>query len=193
MLRPLLVSAAVAAGLALTTRPAPAQMHHDMPEPPAGSCDLCAPQLSLDGAALFRADAALPSAGSPKTTALVRARLEVGSFVPHVGLFSQMEFTPSDGPTPAIQFGLALWAMRRQSPLNLSAGIGFTDYREGVGETRPGAFVMHGWGQLRLQYRTPVHDVTLYAQAGAPLISGGRASYQLGGSHPLAPYKLHLP
>lgn len=186
---------AVVAGLALVNRGAAAQMHEHDPgnyDKP-GSCDLCAPRVYLDGAALFRAAADLPSATSDKTTPLVRARLEVGSFVPHVGLFSQMEFTPSDGPTPTIQFGLKLWAFARASALNASLELGGTDYRQGIGETSPGAFVFRGWSQLGAQYRTPLHEVTLYAQAGAPWLTTARVRYQVGVSHPLAPYKLHIP
>ncbi len=193
MLRSFLKSIAVASGLALAARPATAQMHHDMAEPPRGSCDLCSPRVYLDGAALFRASATLPSATADKTTPLVRARLEIGSFVPRVGLFSQMEFTPSDGPTPALQLGLEVWALPSGRAFNASAGLGLSDYRQGIGEQTPGAFVMRGWAQARVQYRSPVHELTLYAQSGVPFASGARARYQLGISHPLAPYKLHLP
>ncbi len=193
MLRSILQSVAVAAGLALGAWPAAAQMHHDVAEPAKGGCDLCSPRLYVDGAALFRAGATLPSAGSDKTTPLVRARLEVSSFVPHVGLFSQMEFTPADGPTPDLQFGLALWALEPYSAFNVSGGLGISDYRQGIGDPTPGAFVMHGWGQVRAQYRSLVHELTVYAQAGVPFVTMARVSYQLGVSHPLAPYKLHLP
>lgn len=193
MFRSVLQSVALAAGLALGARPAAAQMHHDMAEPEQGSCDLCAPRLYVDGAALFRAGAALPSASGDKTTPLVRARLEVSSFLPHVGLFSQMEFTPADGPTPALQFGLALWALELHSAYNISAGLGITDYRQGIGEQTPGAFVMRGWGQVRAQYRSPVHELTVYAQGGVPFVTTARVRYQLGISHPLAPYTLHVP
>jgi hypothetical protein len=193
MLRSILQSLALAAGLALGARPAAAQMHHDMAEPERGSCDLCAPRLYVDGAALFRAGAALPSAQSDKTTPLVRGRLEVSSFVPHVGLFSQMEFTPADGPTPDLQFGLALWALQPHSAFNVSGGLGLTDYRQGIGEETPGAFVLRGWGQVRGQYRSPLHELTLYAQGGVPFAGAARVRYQVGVSHPLAPYKLHVP
>ena len=193
MLRSILQSVGTAAGLALAAWPAAAQMHHDTPEPAKGSCDLCSPRLYVEGAALFRAGAALPSAESDKTTPLVRARLEVSSFVPRVSLFSQMEFTPADGPTPDLQFGLALWALEPRSAFNVSGGLGITDYRQGIGEQTPGAFVMRGWGQVRAQYRSRVHELTVYAQGGVPFVTTARVRYQLGISHPLAPYKLHLP
>lgn len=195
MPRSVLTLLAVAAGLMLATHPAAAQMHQheaaDYDKP--GNCDLCAPRLYVDGAALFRAAADLPSASSDKTTPLVRARLEVGTFVPHVGLFSQMEFMPSDGPSPTIQFGVRLWALDRSSALNASLGLGGADYRQGIGETSPGAFVMRGWSELTAQYRSPLHEVTLYAQAGVPWLKTARVRYQVGVSHPLAPYKLHIP
>ena len=195
MPRSVLTLLAVGAGLMLATRTAAAQMHQH--EPPdydkPGNCDLCAPRLYFDGAALFRAAADLPNAASDKTTPLLRARLEVGTFVPHVGLFSQMEFTPSDGPSPTIQFGVRLWALARSSALNASLELGASDYRQGIGETSPGAFVMRGWSELTAQYRSPLHEVTLYAQAGVPWLQTARVRYQVGVSHPLAPYKLHIP
>ncbi len=193
MLRFVLKPLALAAGLALTARAAAAQMHHETAEPPRGSCDLCSPRLYVDAAALLRAGATLPSAESDKTTPLVRARLEVSSFLPHVGLFSHMEFTPADGPTPTLQFGLAVWALNARSVVNVSGGLGITDYRQGIAEQTPGAFVMRGWGHVAAQYRSPLHEIAVYAQVGVPFASAARPRYQLGVSHPLAPYKLHLP
>ena len=186
---------ALAVGLALATRPAPGQMHqHDSTDyDKPGNCHLCAPRLFIEGAALFRSGTDLPSATSDETTPLVRARLDVGSFVPHLGLFSQVEFTPADGPTPTIQFGLQLWARPRSSAVNASVELGATDYRQGIGESSPGAFVMRGWAQLTARYRSPIHELTLYAQAGVPSLSTARVRYQLGLSHPLAPYKLEIP
>src|SRR5689334_2514508 len=83
---------ALAMGLALATRPARGQMHqHDSTDyDKPGNCHLCAPRLFIEGAALFRSGTDLPSATSDETTPLVRARLDVGSFVPHLGLFSQV-------------------------------------------------------------------------------------------------------
>ena len=193
MLRSVLKPIALAAGLALATRPATAQMQHEMASPPQASCDLCSPRLYVDAAALFRAGAALPSAESDKTTPLVRGRLEVSSFLPHVGLFSHMEFTPADGPTPTLQFGLAAWALNAHSTVNVSGGLGVTDFRQGIAEQSPGAFVLRGWGHVAAQYRSPLHELTVYAQAGTAFAGGARPRYQLGVSHPLAPYKLHLP
>ena len=195
MCRSVLTLWAVAVGLTLATRPVTGQTHqHDIADyDKPGSCDLCAPRLYLDGAALFRSGADLPSATSDQTTPLVRARLEIGTFVPQVGVFSQMEFTPADGPTPDIQFGVQLWAVRRTSAVNATVGIGVTDYRQGIGEPSPGAFVARGWGQVRAQYRSPLHELTLYGQVGVPFTNTSRVRYQVGVSHPLAPYKLHIP
>ncbi len=193
MFRTLLQSIACAAGLAVAAGPLTAQMHHEMAGEPRGDCDLCTPRLYLDGAVLFRAPASLPTATADETTPLVRARLEVSSFVEHVALFSQMEFTPADGPTPTLQFGLEISALRLNSNFNLTVGLGVADYRQGQGEQSPAAFVVRGWSQVGARYHTPLHEVTVYGQAGVPFSSAGRPLYQLGVSHPLAPYKLHLP
>ena len=187
-----LLALVLAAGLGLTARPVAAQMSHTMDSGPHRGCDLCAPQVSLDAGALLRSAPLLPAGGSDATTPLVRARVDVGTFVPHVGLFTTMEFTPQDGPTPTLTLGLTLWARPRDSRWNITGGLGLIDYRQGIGESTPGAFVMRGWGQIDVSYRTPLHELTAYGQAGVP--SGGirRATYQIGVSHPLAPYKLHL-
>jgi hypothetical protein len=195
MPRSVLTLLAVAAGLTLAANDAPAQMHqHDSGDyDKPGTCDLCTPRAYVDGAALFRSTADLPSAASDKTTPLVRARLEIASFLPHVGLYSQMTFTPADGTTPEIELGLKVWALRRASAFNVAVGLGAIDYREGIGERSPGAFVMRGWSELSAQYRSPLHEITLYAQAGIPWLRTARGRYQVGLSHPLAPYKLHIP
>lgn len=185
MLRTLIRIVAVAAGLGLAARPTAAQMHEH-------GCDLCAPQLSIDAGALLRSAAVLPAGTSDKTTPLVRARFEIETPVSHLGLFGAMEFTPKDGPTPTLTFGLKLWARPRYSSWNVTGGIGLTDYREGITESTPGAFVMRGWSELGVRYHTPLHELTLYGQAGVPFGGIRRVTYQVGVSHPLAPYKLHL-
>jgi len=187
-----LLALVLVASLGLVAWPAAAQMHHPMDSGAKRDCDLCAPLLSVDAGALLRSAAVLPASGSDETTPLVRARLEVESFVPHVGLFSTMEFTPADGVTPTLTLGLKLWARPRSSRWNITGGLGLIDYRQGINEPTAGAFVMRGWGQIDVSYHTPLHELTVYGQAGAP--SGGvrRATYQIGISHPLAPYKLHL-
>ena len=185
MLRTLFRIVAVAAGLGLAARAAAAQMHEH-------GCDLCAPQLSIDAGALLRSAAVLPAGTSDRTTPLVRARLEVETPAPHLGLFGTMEFTPKDGPTPTLTFGLKLRARPRHSSWNVTGGIGLTDYREGITESTPGAFVMRGWGEVGARYHTPLHELTLYGQAGMPFGGVRRVTYQVGVSHPLAPYKVHL-
>jgi len=91
MLRTLFRIVAVAAGLGLAARAAAAQMHEH-------GCDLCAPQLSIDAGALLRSAAVLPAGTSDRTTPLVRARLEVETPAPHLGLFGTMEFTRKTVP-----------------------------------------------------------------------------------------------
>src|SRR5712691_7930333 len=193
MFRSVLKLAAIAVGISLAAGPATAQMHHGTTDEQYADCHLCAPRLAIEGAALFRAATSLPTATADQTTPLVRARLEVSSFIEHVGLFSQMEFAPADGPTPTLQFGLEISALRPNSNFNVTVGLGVADYRQGQGEQSPGAFVVRGWSQVGARYHTPLHEVTVYGQAGVPFSSAGRLLYQVGVSHPLAPYKLHLP
>lgn len=166
-----------------------AQSHHAAES--ADKCTICAPRLALEGAALWRTQEQLPSVGSSQTAALLRAEFTAMLGIPHVGLFSTMEFVPADGPTPTITGGLMLSPLPASSRFEITGGLGFIDARQGIGESSPGAYVVRGWGQLGMQYRTPVHELALYAQVGAPLSGGNHVSYQIGLSHPLAPYTFH--
>jgi hypothetical protein len=184
-------AALVAWAMILGAAPAAAQMQHgEMYE--EGKCTICGPQLSLDGAMLRRTAQQLPRFGADRTALLLRARVEAGSFIRRVGLFATMEFTPADGPSPTITAGLQAWLLDRGGAFNVTGGLGFGDAREGVGEASPGAYVARGWGQVGVRYRTPVHELSIYGQAGAAFSGSRRVSYQLGISHPLAPYTFHL-
>jgi hypothetical protein len=177
------------AALAVIPALAAAQSHHAAGS--AENCTICMPRLSLAGAALWRTQEQLPSVGSSRTAALLRAEFSATLGISQVGLFSTMEFVPADGPSPTITGGLLLSPLPASSRFSLTAGLGFIDARQGVGESSPGAYVVRGWGQLGMQYRTPVHELALYAQAGAPFSGDRQFSYQIGLSHPLAPYTFH--
>ena len=166
-----------------------AAQHHGAE--PSDKCTICAPRLALEGAALWRAQEQLPSAGASQTAALLRAEFTAMLGIPHVGLFSTMEFVPADGPTPTITGGLMLAPLPATSRFGIAGGVGFIDARQGIGESNPGAYVVRGWGQIGMQFRTPVHELALYAQAGVPFSGSQRVSYQIGLSHPLAPYTFH--
>jgi hypothetical protein len=49
------------------------------------------------------------------------------------------------------------------------------------------------WAQAVIGWRTPIHDLAPFVQFGMPLRDGARAEWYLGASHPLAPYRFHLP
>lgn len=177
------------ASLAVCATVAAAQSHHAAES--ADKCTICAPRLSLDGAALWRTEKQLPSVGSSQTAVLLRAEFTAMLGIPHVGLFSTMEFVPADGPSPSITGGLMLSPLPASSRFSITGGLGFIDARQGIGESNPGEYVVRGWGQLGMQFRTPVHELSLYAQAGAPFSGSKQVSYQIGLSHPLAPYTFH--
>jgi len=74
--------------LAVYPTVAAAQSHHAAES--ADKCTICAPRLSLDAAALWRTENQLPSVGSNRTAALLRAEFTATLGNPHVGLFSTM-------------------------------------------------------------------------------------------------------
>ncbi|HKV71633.1 MAG TPA: hypothetical protein VJN62_10315, partial [Gemmatimonadales bacterium] len=51
-----------------------------------------------------------------------------------------------------------------------------------------------GWAQAVVAYRTPIHELTPFIQAGRALTSQvQRSEFLFGIAHPLAPYRLHFP
>lgn len=182
---------AATCGLAFAA-PASAQMQHGGEMHGEGKCTICAPLIAFDAAALRRTSEQLPSFDADRTALVIRARVEAGTFLRRLGLFATMEFTPADGPSPTITAGVTAWLLPRGRAFNVSGGLGFSDARDGVGEASPGAYVARGWGQVGVQYRTPIHELSLYGQAGAAFSGSKRVLYQLGVSHPLAPYTFHL-
>lgn len=175
----------------VTWTPAVGQMQHKMSGEDA-TCTLCAPWVFAEGAVAYRADAALPAATSDNWTPLVRAIVEVGTPVRHVGLFAHVEVAPRDGATPTLVYGGQLWLLPRFKRFNLTGGVGLVHRRNGIGETRPGAFEVRGWGHVGAEYLLPIHEVSLYAQAGTAFTGEGKISYQVGLRHPIAPWRAHL-
>ncbi len=180
----------LALSLAAST-PAVAQMRHEMPSQGSG-CTLCAPWVFAEGGALYRSNEALPSATSDNWTPLVRAIVEVGTPTRHVGFFTHLEFAPGDGGTPTLAYGAQIWLFPRFQRFNLTGGAGLIHRRNGIGEPRPGAFQVRGWGHMGAEYQLPFHELSLYGEAGTAFNGEAKLSYQLGIRHPIAPWRAHL-
>jgi hypothetical protein len=170
---------------------AAAQMHHESSSQDK-ACTFCAPWIFAEGGALYRGNPALPDATSDNWTPLLRAIVELGTPNRHVGLFAHLEIAPKDGATPTLTYGAQLWLLPRFSRFNLTGGVGLAHRRNGIGETRPGAFELRGWGQVGAEYLLPLHELSVYAEAGTPFSGAAKLSYQVGLRHPIAPWRAHL-
>ncbi|MBI3982799.1 MAG: hypothetical protein HY337_07795 [Gemmatimonadetes bacterium] len=155
-------------------------------------CTLCAPWVYAEGAALYRSNEGLPAGLSENWTPLVRAVVELGTPIRHVGFFTHLEFAPDDGATPTLTYGAQLWLLPRFKRMNLTGGVGLIHRRNGIGEDRPGAFEARGWAHAGAEYQTPIHEIALYAQAGTAFNGETGLTYQVGIRHPIAPWKAHL-
>lgn len=169
-----------------------AQHMHDEATAATNCRTFCKPYLYLEGSALFRERAGLPSATSDKTTPLVRGLLEVETPLRFAGLFSEVEFTPSQSAAPRVNYGVRLWLTPRFSTLTVTAGVGGTNRRAGVGEPHPGEFRTRAWGEATVALKVPVHQLSVFAGYGGVLATGGTREYQFGLRHPLAPYSFKL-
>lgn len=180
--------------LALGSAPAAAQdgnTHAHQPMDLSEDCTFCRPWLYVEGAAVNRQDEALPSADADEWAPLVRALLEVDTPTRHLGLFAAAEFITSDDPLPRVKYGAQLWALPRFSDFNITGRIGLAHLPNGIGETAPGRYVTRGWGDVGVEYQTPLHEIALYSQVGAAFTGESGVEFQLGVRHPLAPWKFH--
>lgn len=190
-MHPLIRGGVVAmAALSIHALPSLAQ-HHDM-NPAAARCTLCQPWVYAEGAALFRADDARPSATAENWTPLVRAIIEIGTPTKHLGFFTHLEFTPDDGASPTLTYGAQLWMLPRFSRFNLTGGIGLTHARGGIGDASPGAYQVRGWGHVGAEIQTPLHEIALYGQVGTDFVKDLKPVYQVGLRHPIAPWRFHV-
>lgn len=193
VLRHAIAVTGAAIGLALALAPAALRAQQPMgeedPEPRGNyaahqphdlqhDCTFCRPWLYVEGAALLRP---VEGDADDETDVAVRAKLEIGTPSPHLGLFTHLQIVPDDGPSPSLRYGLQLWTLPRFSDFNLTGGIGLVH----------DADVVRGWGHVALEYQTPLHEIALYAQAGTRFAGDDPEEFQIGIRHPIAPWKFH--
>jgi hypothetical protein len=117
----------------------------------------------------------------------VGARFQTGLGTSHVQLAASATFVPKLGGSPEFTTVIQVVPTGNQSRLHVAGGAGIISGRWGSGNR------VEPWAQATVAVRTPIHDIAPFVQIGAPLVTGGRAELLLGVSHPLAPYKFHLP
>lgn len=184
-----LVSVAVAVAVSATA--VRAQDHGSAPKQ-STDCTFCDPYIFLEGAALIRPDELVPVGGGDKTTGLVRALIEIGTPLDHVGIFTNVEFAPKDSYVPRMQYGARVWMLPRFAQFNVTLGAGATHRFSGQGEEMAGSYRVRGWGEATAEYALGWHSLALYAGAGTPFGGGAKPEFQIGVRHNLAPYTFHV-
>lgn len=115
----------------------------------------------------------------------VHAGMNTG--VPHFALSLDANWIPSIGATPVISFLGQIDPLARESPLYVSVGAGLVTGHVATADR------FAGWAQAVVAYRTHIHELAPFVQAGHALNSGQKFEFLLGVAHPLAPYLFHVP
>jgi hypothetical protein len=119
--------------------------------------------------------------------AFVSLRWQTGLGTDKVQLAGNVLFVPEWGTASQSSVLLQWVPTRNDSRFYFSAGAGAVVGRmDGGTRGEP-------WAQGVLGVRTPIHDLAPFIQVGMPLVDGGRTELLFGVSHPLAPYRFHLP
>lgn len=141
------------------------------------------PTLDLN-AGLFDTGGSNGGAGVHKF--FFRAHAGMNTGIPHVGLSLDADWLPSVGATPVLSAVGQIDPLDRESPFYFSVGAGVITGHVASADR------FAGWVQALLAYRTPVHELAPFIQAGHALNAGQRFEFLFGIAHPLAPYRLHL-
>lgn len=141
---------------------------------------------SIDvNAGLFDTKNPVTNANFNKLFLRVHAGMNTG--IPHLALSADLTWIPSIGATPIVSFLGQIDPLDRESPFYLSVGAGLITGHVATADK------FAGWAQAVVAYRTPIHELTPFVQAGRALNSGQKFEFLFGISHPLAPYLLHIP
>jgi len=126
-------------------------------------------------------------AGNVMTSqAFIRAHIAMNTGLPHLAVSADMNWIPARGATPVVSFVGQIDPLDRESSFYVSVGAGLITGH--VGDK------FAGWAQAVVAYRTPIHELTPFIQAGRALTSQvQRSEFLFGIAHPLAPYRLHFP
>ena len=126
-------------------------------------------------------------AGNVMTSqAFIRAHIAMNTGIPHLAVSADVNWIPARGATPVVSFVGQIDPLSRQSDFYVSVGAGLI-----TGHVVGDKFA--GWVQAVVAYRTPIHQLTPFVQAGRALSSQvERSEFLFGIAHPLAPYRLHL-
>lgn len=145
-------------------------------------CTICAPSIDINGG-LFRTK----SGSGTISNGFFRLHSQFGLGIRHLALAADVLWIPK-----LTQSSPAFSAVAQYEPLSqvkrvyLSAGLGMISGRDQTGNG------FSPWLQGVAAYRTKIHDLTPFVQAGKVMNGTNREwEFLLGVAHPLAPYKMH--
>ncbi|HEX4561559.1 MAG TPA: hypothetical protein VH113_06970 [Gemmatimonadales bacterium] len=115
----------------------------------------------------------------------IRLHTALNTGIPHFALSADLNWIPSVSANPVVSFLGQIDPLSRESDLYFSAGAGLITGHAG------NRFA--GWAQAVVAYRTHIHELAPFIQAGHALNSGPKFEFLFGVAHPLAPYLLHVP
>ncbi|MEP6571911.1 MAG: hypothetical protein ABJD11_04420 [Gemmatimonadota bacterium] len=102
-----------------------------------------------------------------------------------VEIAADLLFLPARGATPFVSGVVQLSPLPEHSPLYANVGVGL------ITGHNPNGDRANGWLEATAAYRTPLHDFTVFAQAGHATGSGHDFEFLVAVAHPLSPY--HAP
>jgi len=117
----------------------------------------------------------------------LRAHASMNTGIPHLAISADLTWIPAVGATPVVSFLGQVDPLNRESDLYLSLGAGL------ITSHVTGADKFAGWAQAVVAYRTHIHELAPFVQAGHALNPGHKFEFLFGVAHPLAPYLFHVP
>jgi hypothetical protein len=145
-------------------------------------CWLCAPAVDFN-AGLYQVKAT----PSDISETFLRVHTQWGLGIRHLAMSVDALWIPKlTQSTPSIAFVAQYEPIGQQKRLYASAGVGMISGRDQTGNG------FSPWAQAVVAYRSPIHDLAPFIQAGRVLNGTDRETeFLFGIAHPIAPYRMH--
>lgn len=147
-------------------------------------CHLCAPAIDINAGLLK-----MKASPSDLSDAFIRLHSQFGTGIRHLAFSADVVWVPKvSHSSPSFSAVAQYEPISQQKRVYAAAGLGIVSN----GSTSGTGF--GPWAQGVLAYRSKIHDLTPFAQAGRILSGTGREwQFLFGVAHPIAPYRMHMP
>ena len=145
-------------------------------------CWLCAPAVDINAGRFVQ-----KASPSNLSETFLRVHTQWGLGFRHLAMSADALWIPHlTQSTPTISFVAQYEPISQAKRPYLSAGVGMISGRDQTGNG------FSPWAQVVLAYRSPIHDLAPFVQAGRVLNGTNRETeFLLGIAHPIAPYRMH--